>query len=148
MKATFFEISNENNLSNKEDKDLGSLFFKYNAAKPIVTTLEMMTPPDQTPVSKGSGVIESIPGIFTVSEAKTKAGNITDAKLIKTILIEKRNTINGINLLFCSLGDASVLSGTVFFFGFFTNFLKIIGICYFMSPITPKLNSFYDNISL
>jgi hypothetical protein len=41
-------------------------------------------------------VTGSIPGIFTVSETRIKAGNITDVKLINTILIEKRKTIHGI----------------------------------------------------
>jgi hypothetical protein len=133
MNAVFFEISNENNFSNKDDNDLGSLFLKYSIAKPIVITLDNTTPADQTPVSKGSGVIESIPGILTVSEAKTSAGNITDTKLIKTILIEKRKTINGIILLDFTCGSESVLSKLALFFGFFTNFLKIKSICYFMS---------------
>ena len=58
--------------------------------------LEIITPPDHTPVSNGSGVIGSIPGIFMVSDAKISAGNITDIKLISTILIENRNTTHGI----------------------------------------------------
>ena len=58
--------------------------------------LEIITPPDHTPVSNGSGVIGSIPGILIVSVAKINAGNTTDMKLISTILVENRNTIHGI----------------------------------------------------
>jgi hypothetical protein len=95
MKATFFEISNENNFSNNNDRKLGSLFLKYKKTKPKVIMLAKMTPPDQTPVTKGSGITGSISGIFTVSETRIKAGNITDVKVINTILIENRNTIQG-----------------------------------------------------
>ncbi len=62
--------------------------------------LEIITPPDHTPVSNGSGVTGSIPGILTVSDTKISAGNTTDMKLISTILIENRNTIHGIMLCF------------------------------------------------
>ena len=99
----------------------------------MVTILETITPPDQTPVSKGSGATGSIPGILTVSETKIRAGNITDTKLIKTTIIEKRKTINGIILLFFTLGSDSVFSESTLFFGFFTNFLAIKSICYFIS---------------
>ena len=58
--------------------------------------LEIITPADHTPVSNGSGVTDSIPGIFMVSDAKISAGNTTDVKLISTILNENRNTIHGI----------------------------------------------------
>ncbi|AFS81908.1 hypothetical protein NSED_00480 [Candidatus Nitrosopumilus sediminis] len=62
--------------------------------------LVIITPPDQTPVSNGSGVIGCIPGILTVSEAKISAGNITEMKLISTIDMENKNTIHGIMVLF------------------------------------------------
>ena len=58
--------------------------------------LEIITPPDQTPVSNGSGVTGSTPGILMVSDAKISAGNTTDMKLINTIPIENRKTIHGI----------------------------------------------------
>jgi hypothetical protein len=58
--------------------------------------LDVTTPPDHTPVSKGSGVTDAIPGMVTVLDARISAGKITETKLIRTILIEKRNTINGI----------------------------------------------------
>jgi len=81
--------------------------------------LEIITPPDHTPVSNGSGVTGSIPGIFVVSDAKISAGNTTDMKLISTIPIENRNTIHGIiefvpeytaSLFFCLLKTDFVLS--------------------------------------
>jgi hypothetical protein len=72
------------------------LFLKYKKDNPKVTTLAIKTPPDHTPISKGSGVTGSTPGIFTVSDTKIKAGNITEIKLINTILIEKRKTTHGI----------------------------------------------------
>ena len=49
MNATFFEISNENNFSNIDDKELGSLFLKYKNVKLKVMTLAKITPPDHTP---------------------------------------------------------------------------------------------------
>jgi len=58
--------------------------------------LEIITPTDHTPVSNGSGVTGSIPGIFMVSDTKINAGNTTDMKLISTIDIENRNTIHEI----------------------------------------------------
>jgi len=58
--------------------------------------LHMITPPDHTPVSNGSGATGSIPGITKVSETRIRAGKITGTKLIRTIMIEKRNTIHGI----------------------------------------------------
>ena len=51
MNADFFEISNLNNLTNKDDKKLGSLFLKYKNAKPNVIMLTIITPSDQIPVS-------------------------------------------------------------------------------------------------
>ena len=51
MNADFFEISNVNNLANNDDRKFGSLFLKYNNAKPNVMTLDMITHTDQTPVS-------------------------------------------------------------------------------------------------
>ena len=62
--------------------------------------LEIITPPDHTPVSNGSGVTGSIPGILTVSDASINAGNITDMKLISTTDIENRKIIHGIMALF------------------------------------------------
>ena len=105
MNAIFFEISNANNLENNDDRNFGSLFLKYKNARPNIMILDTITPHDQTPVSKGSGVTGSIPGIFTVSETRIRAGNITDVKLINTILIEKRKTIQGIIWLFFTLVD-------------------------------------------
>jgi len=96
MKDVFFEISNVNIFSNKDDKKPGSLFLKYRNARPKIIALDAITPPDQTPVSKGLGVTEEIPGITTESETRISAGNITDVKLIKTMLNEKRKTIHGI----------------------------------------------------
>ncbi len=64
--------------------------------------LDAITPIDHTPVSNGSGVTGSIPGILTVSDTKISAGNTTDMKLISTILIENRNTIHGILVDFVS----------------------------------------------
>jgi len=61
--------------------------------------LDAITPIDHTPVSNGSGVTGSIPGILTVSDAKISAGKITEMKLISTIDIENRNTIHGIMVL-------------------------------------------------
>jgi hypothetical protein len=58
--------------------------------------LDRITLPDHTPVSKGSGVTGSIPGISGVLETRIRAGNITDTKLINTILIENKKTIHGI----------------------------------------------------
>ena len=49
--------------------------------------LDMTTPPDHTPVSKGSGVTGAIPGMVTVLDARISAGKITETKLIRTILI-------------------------------------------------------------
>ena len=51
MNATFFEISNENNLTNIDDKELGSLFLKYKNVKPKVMALAKIIPPDHIPVS-------------------------------------------------------------------------------------------------
>ena len=98
INAVFFEISKENNFVNDESKIVGSFFLKYKNAKPNVMIPDAITPADHTPVSKGSGVTGSIPGIFTVSETRIKEGKITDTKEIKTIPIEKRNTIQGIIL--------------------------------------------------
>ena len=61
--------------------------------------LVMITPPDQTPVSNGSGVTDCIPGMVTVSDARINAGNITEIKLIRTIPMENRNTTHGIMVL-------------------------------------------------
>ena len=96
MNADFFEISNATNFVNNFDRDFGSLFFKYKNAKPNVITLDIITPPDHTPVSNGSGVTGSTSGIVTVSDTSISAGNTTDTKLISTILIENRNTTHGI----------------------------------------------------
>jgi len=57
--------------------------------------LVIITPPDQTPGSNGLGTTGFIPGIFTVSEARINAGKITETKLIRTIDMENRNTIQG-----------------------------------------------------
>ncbi len=95
MNAIFFEISNENNLENNDERKYGNLFLKYKNARPNIMILDTITPHDQTPVSKGSGVTGSNPGIFTVSETRIKAGNITDVKLINTILIEKTTPAAG-----------------------------------------------------
>ena len=73
--------------------------------------LDTITPPDHTPVSNGSGVTGSIPGIITVSDTSINAGNTTDTKLISTILIENRKTIHGI-IEFC----ASFCLFSTFFF--------------------------------
>ena len=62
--------------------------------------LDAITLPDHTPVSNGSGVTGSIPGILMVSDAKISAGKITDMKLINTIPIENKKTIHGIMVLF------------------------------------------------
>ena len=56
--------------------------------------LAIIVPPDQTPASKGSGVIDCNPGTLTVSDAKINAGKITEMKLINTILIVKIKTIH------------------------------------------------------
>jgi len=92
----FFEISNANSLENNDAKKPGSLFLKYKNARPNVMILVMITPPDHTPVSNGSGVTGSTPGILIVSDTSISAGNITDTKLISTIQIENKNTIHGI----------------------------------------------------
>ena len=74
---------------------------------------DIITPPDHTPVSYGSGVIGLTPGIFTVSDARINAGNITETKLISTMLIENRNTIHGNALgLVC---DSDFLSFDILF---------------------------------
>ena len=96
MNDIFFEISNKNNLENNDERNSGSLFLKFKNTKQNIMILDTITPHDQTPVSKGSGVTGSIPGIFRVSDVRIRAGNITDVKLINTILIEKRKTIHGI----------------------------------------------------
>ena len=57
--------------------------------------LVTIVPPNHTPVSKGSGVTDCMPGILRVSDARIKAGKITEIKLINTMLIENRNTIHG-----------------------------------------------------
>ncbi len=59
---------------------------------PKIMMLVAITPPDHTPVSNGSGVTDSIPGILIVSDDNINAGKITDMKLINTMLIENRNT--------------------------------------------------------
>ena len=56
----------------------------------------MITPPDHTPISYGLGVIGLTPGIFTVSDARISAGNITETKLIPTIEMENRKTTHDI----------------------------------------------------
>ncbi len=71
--------------------------------------LDTITPPDHTPVSNGSGVTGSTPGIITVSDTKINAGNTTDTKLIKTMLIEKRKTIHGIMVEFVRVSVFSAL---------------------------------------
>ena len=96
MNADFFENSKANTLENNLDRKFGSLFLKYKNARPNVMMLDMITPPDHIPVSNGSGVTCSNPGIVTVSDTRISAGNITDTKLINTILIENKNTIHGI----------------------------------------------------
>lgn len=96
MNAEFFEISNACNLENNLDRECGSLFLKYKNTKPIVMILDTITPPDHTPVSNGSGVTGSTPGITTVSDTSKSEGNTTDTKLINTMLIENKNTIHGI----------------------------------------------------
>jgi len=98
MNADFFEISNANSLANNDAKNPGSLFLKYKNTKPNVMTLIMITPPDHTPVSNGSGVTGSIPGIITVSDTSIRAGNTTEVKLINTIQIETRKIIHGITV--------------------------------------------------
>jgi len=102
MNADFFEISNSTNFENSLAREFGSLFLKYKNTKANVMMLDTITPPDHTPVSKGSGVTGSIPGITTVSETNISAGNITDTKLISTMLIENRKTIHGIIAEFVS----------------------------------------------
>ena len=99
INAVFFEISNKNNFANNEDKNFGSLFLKYKNANPKVMMLAAITPPAQTPVSNGLGVTGFIPGIAGVPDTRISAGNITDTKLIKTMIIEKAKTIHGIGFL-------------------------------------------------
>lgn len=111
MNAVFLEISNANNFLNNDERKSGSLFLKYKIVRLNIMKLDMITPIDQTPVSNGSGVTGSIPGIFTVSETRIRAGKITEVKLIKTMLIEKRKTIHGIICLFFGfIGSISVFS--------------------------------------
>ena len=94
--AVFFDISKVNIFKNKTERKFGSFCLKYKNAKPKVITPEITTPNDHTPGSKGSGVTGLIPGITAVSDTKIKAGKITETKLIKTILIENKKTIQGI----------------------------------------------------
>ena len=72
-------------------------------------TLVMITPLDHTPASNGSGVTGSTPGILMVSDTSISAGNITDTKLISTILIENRKTIHGIIVDFVLVSVFSAL---------------------------------------
>jgi hypothetical protein len=95
IRAVFFDISKLNNFSNNFDND-GIFFLWWSSARPNSIMLDVTTPPDHTPVSKGSGVTDAIPGMVAVLDAMISAGKITETKLIRTILIEKRNTINGI----------------------------------------------------
>ena len=99
MRDIFFDISNEKIFSNNFDSVLIFFLWCKNARLKIIT-LDAITPPDHTPVSNGSGVTDSISGIRVVSDARISAGKITDMKLISTIDMENKKTIQGIDLLF------------------------------------------------
>ncbi|WP_148702329.1 hypothetical protein [Nitrosopumilus piranensis] len=96
----FFEISNANNLFNSYEIGLGNLFLKYKNSRPKIIIFEIIITPDHTPISYGFGVTDSIPGISIVFDSGIKAGNITETKLIKTMLIENTNTVQMMILLF------------------------------------------------
>lgn len=112
---TLFDISNENIFSNSLD-NVGIFFLWWSNTKPNIMILDIIMPPDQTPISNGSGVTGFTSGMITVSDAKIKAGNITEMKLINTIPIENRNTIHGIidDFLLESIFSCSVM--TISFF--------------------------------
>ena len=90
---TFFDISKENTFSNIFDS-VGIFFLWWSNARENIMILAAIVAPDQTPVSNGSGVTGCIPGMVTVSDARIRAGNITEMKLVNTIDIENRNTIH------------------------------------------------------
>ena len=82
-------------------------------------------PPDHKPSSKGSGPTESTPTILIVS-IKRIPGKITGTKLINTIDIEKRKTIQLTYLVdIFNFFSLFVFSSELFtfFLDFFTNFV-------------------------
>ena len=109
MNAYFFDISKEKIFLKIDDRKFGSLFLKCRNTSAKITIFDIITPPDHTPVSQGSGVTGSIPGIFTVSDARINAGNITETKLITTIDMENRNTIHDIKF------ERDLCTGSFFF---------------------------------
>jgi len=142
------EISNVNNFLKNDERNSGSLFLKYKNARPNVMKLDRITPTDQTPVSKGSGVTGSIPGIFSVSETRIMAGKITEVKLIKTMLIEKRKTIHGMICLFFGFSEFisvfSILSEILIFsFIFFFNGISKVQ-KYLLFYVNSKIDFFRD----
>ena len=58
----------------------------------------MISGPVQTPVSNGSGEVSITPGIWG-SDGIRIAGNMTEIKLIRTMDIEKRKTIQNSGFL-------------------------------------------------